>query len=469
MGDLMLQIMDLTGVKPAEQKLLLTDPVSRKTSDIGGKDLKLTLANVPLKKGDMLQLIETGSTRAKIASKRQSDKQKAEQSAAQEEKNKKQFHMTFKAFKKISGLPVIPDYLSYLSASSKKRSVSSYAPNVHWKLQRYRHLDVISFADPQVPQVFYRNSTPELKQNLSRIGILFGRYVEDINPLAEQNLTDDLNREKKWDFDANGVRADVFAVYEPPQEAVRNGARFITDPREVVVKGMAEAMGLEPVGLMICKKKAKPDANGFQTYLTGKELLQVAKLQNFFSDENGFSRFGCILLEHSELIEPVGLAASDICTGLERADLLDVVRGQPFRLRTRVPEGADPSMMPQFYIPKENDESGGKNQAKEKISTGDSFPIDFLTVKVIASVPKGNFKLFKHCEFPVNGSMQDLKNYMKRHSNEGFSSKFSDFNLLINLPDFFGEKETETCVTIAKCIGNKEEFPTEVCNKLDQW
>jgi len=40
---------------------------------------------------------------------------------------------------------------------------------------------------------------------------------------------------------------------------------------------------------------------------------------------------------------------------------------------------------------------------------------------------------------------------------------------LLNLPEFFGDKETETAVEVARCIGAGEEFPSDLCSKLDTW
>uniref|UniRef100_A0A7S4DU40 Nuclear pore localisation protein NPL4 C-terminal domain-containing protein n=1 Tax=Lotharella globosa TaxID=91324 RepID=A0A7S4DU40_9EUKA len=443
MEDLMLQVKDLTDVEPVDQKLMLMEPLpSRKKVDISGKDIRTTLAKVPLRKGDMLHLLESDKLRVKARPKPEKKKDET-QSSSSKQKAKKGPHMTFKAYAKIAGEPVIPDFSTYLTSQTHQRSVNSYAPNIHWKLQRYRHLDMFSFPSPTALMKFYSNSRPEIKEGMSRIGIMFGRYVEDINPLVEQNTLDDLKRKKVWDYDANGVRADVQAIYEPPQEAMTTGARFLTDPRQDIVQGMADAMGLEPVGLCICKAKAPEDKKGFQTILTAKELKMLARLQGVFANEKGFSRFACVVLVHQDTIEPEAYAAADICMALERDELLGTVKGEPFKLKTETPEGADPSAMPVIYVPKDNDTSGGTNQAKIKVNPGEPFPMDFFIVKVLAAMSKAAVPLFKHCEFPVNGKPSDLKSYMQRHQNEGFASKFSDFNLLLNLPEFFGDNETE--------------------------
>lgn len=211
------------------------------------------------------------------------------------------------------------------------------------------------------------------------------------------------------------------------------------------------------------------DPKGFQTYITGKELVTLARLQNVFVDDNNFSRFACVVLEHSEMIEPVGLAASDIACALVKDDLLDVYKGKPFMLTCKTPEGCDPSDMPQFHIPKDNDQSGGTMQAKEKIPPGKPFPIDFLTVKVIVSQSRGGFSLFKHSDFPAFGSLRQLKTYMQRHQHEGFNAKFSDFNLLLSLPELFGDKDAETAIDIAQHIGAGEEFSEGLSKKLNDW
>lgn len=471
MEDLVLQTKDLTGIAPKDQRLELMPAgpggVPRK---IRGLPARTRLSAAGLSQGCVLRLIEGNGVRARARPKPAAASSSSAAAAGASRPKKKAFHMTFQAFVKSSGKPVVPDYAEYLNASRlRQRSVSSYAPAIHYKRQPYRHADVVCFQDPGVVLRFYNNSIPEIKKRVSRVGIMFGRYTEGINPLAEPELRDSLNRQKKWDYDASGVRADVFAIYEPPQEAMANGARFLSDPRQATVQFIAEALGLEPVGLIVCKHK---DGNGDEKSkdnehlpLTAKELITQAGMQGLFADQNGFSRFSIVVVEHQAQIEPVGFAASDTLVALARENLVEPASDDPYKMRIAAPEGAKPEDVPQVFMPKEDDPTGGRHTAEIKVPTGDPFKYDFMLVKVIVSTSRSagkDAKVFRYNEFPVRGG--DFKSYMSRHSDEPYQAKFSDFNLLLACPAILGE---EVSYEIAEAVGAKEEFSQKLCGRLD--
>jgi len=90
-------------------------------------------------------------------------------------------------------------------------------------------------------------------------------------------------------------------------------------------------------------------------------------------------------------------------------------------------------------------------------------------VKVIVSQAQKKLG-FKHVDFPAAGTLSDFKAHMKRHQHEAYHSKFSDFNLMVNLPRFFkSDKEIEMALEIAQHVGEASEFPKSLRERLDNF
>lgn len=45
-----------------------------------------------------------------------------------------------------------------------------------------------------------------------------------------------------------GIKANVVAIYEPPQESTRDSIRLLVDEKEAVVNQIANALGIRKVG-----------------------------------------------------------------------------------------------------------------------------------------------------------------------------------------------------------------------------
>lgn len=108
-------------------------------------------------------------------------------------------------------------------------------PNALIRPQDFRHCDNIVL-QANLIQTFYRNWM--LKDNrLQKAAILFGYYLDE---------------EKESEFFKEGaVQGVTQALYEPPQESVPTGLRFLRDPNEKNVHEVASALGLEPIGWIL--------------------------------------------------------------------------------------------------------------------------------------------------------------------------------------------------------------------------
>ncbi|KAI1232499.1 hypothetical protein IHE44_0006964 [Lamprotornis superbus] len=115
--------------------------------------------------------------------------------------------------------------------------------------QKYRHVDNIMFENHTIADRFLDFWRKTGNQHL---GYLYGRYTEhkDI-PL--------------------GIRAEVAAIYEPPQIGTQNSLEILEDPKAEVVDEIAAKLGL--------RKQCSPSP--FDTYfLSAEECITAGNFQN---------------------------------------------------------------------------------------------------------------------------------------------------------------------------------------------
>ncbi len=99
-----------------------------------------------------------------------------------------------------------------------------------------------------------------------------------------------------------GIRAQVHAIYEPPQEGLPAGVRFLRDPNEKVVHELAARLKLEPVGWIITTLHREGAKYGGKVFMSSAEIRQAARFQNRYKNEDGHSRFVTVVLERTSHI-----------------------------------------------------------------------------------------------------------------------------------------------------------------------
>uniref|UniRef100_H2Z4W5 Nuclear protein localization protein 4 homolog n=1 Tax=Ciona savignyi TaxID=51511 RepID=H2Z4W5_CIOSA len=153
-----------------------------------------------------------------------------------------------------------------LDANSTQHSVVDLPSAVTLNRQKFRHVDNIVFENREIVDRFlnyWRNSGNQ------RMGFLYGRYT----PHSEVPL---------------GIKAEVCAIYEPPQESTKNSLQFHPDPNEEAVEYIARKLNLQKIGWILSDLTAADPATGTVKntrhsethFLTAEECITAATFQN---------------------------------------------------------------------------------------------------------------------------------------------------------------------------------------------
>lgn len=313
--------------------------------------------------------------------------------------------------------------------------LSCAPPNAHLRLQKYRHCDGITFEDLRPLQSFYRRWLQKGPEN-QRAAILFGTYIDE--PQSTQLR--------------GAVRAQVQALYEPPQEALsgKKGVRFLKDPHELSVTSVAALLGLEPVGWVIATLPRSGAKYGGDVLLSGPEIKQAARFQERYKDDLSHSKFVTVVMEQAQNVEPKAYQVSDQCVALERDGVL-ALAADPFMLAGRTPQ---PGELVPTVVYKDR-----------PLQPGQEFLPDEFVVKVIVMQPEKPRQKFKYAEFSAVGSEQELRQYLVKHKAEEYHDKLSDFNVLCYLPAVLGPQLANKIIT---AVGTGNKLPADLKAELDR-
>ena len=312
--------------------------------------------------------------------------------------------------------------------------LSCAPPNAVLRVQQYRHCDSIS-VEGRLLQPFYsswmRGNTAKEKA-----AVLFGRYVPE--PAETHN--------------PGAVRAQVHALYEPPQEGSKGGVRFLKDEREAAVHEVAKRLGLEAVGWVVAvERREVAEQYGGKVLMSGAEVEQAARFQLRYPGPSGYSRFVTLILEQAAAVEPVAFQVADMAVALEKEKAFQPAP-DPFFLATRPPSKTH--MVPTIIY------------KDRPLRGGEAFLPDELLVKVIVSAPKAQLSLLKHHTYSSQGGSELLvKQWLDEFKNEEYEDKLSDFNLLVNLVRVLGSEDVVLAVCDALREGRK--LSPEVRSQLD--
>lgn len=293
--------------------------------------------------------------------------------------------------------------------------------------QLYRHVDNITFENPFIVDSFLNFWRTSGNQ---RCGLLFGNYVpHDQVPL--------------------GIKANVVAIYEPPQENSPDHIQLLLpDPHEDTVRELASDLGLSCVGWIFTDLIAKDMLNGTveQTrgpgtyFLTSHECIQAGYYQSKnpnpcqLSSEGYFgSKFGtvCVTGDKDNKIHMEGYQVSNQCMALVRENCMIPTKDAPDL--GYIKESSSNQYVPDVYY-KIIDEY--KN---EKTQLARPLPIEYLLVDVPVSTPKTPSRTFNPLPdkkpFPVENREQldfeSLQQYLGQFDlNLEFVDAIRDFHLL---------------------------------------
>uniref|UniRef100_A0A2D4PVZ6 MPN domain-containing protein n=1 Tax=Micrurus surinamensis TaxID=129470 RepID=A0A2D4PVZ6_MICSU len=135
-----------------------------------------------------------------------------------------------------------------------------------FKWQKYRHVDNIMFENHTIADRFLDFWR---KTGNQHFGYLYGRYTEhkDI-PL--------------------GIRAEVSAIYEPPQIGTQNSLELLEDQKAEIVDEIAAKLGLRKVGWIFTDLVSEDTRKGTVRYsrnkdtyfLSAEECITAGHFQN---------------------------------------------------------------------------------------------------------------------------------------------------------------------------------------------
>lgn len=296
--------------------------------------------------------------------------------------------------------------------------------------QTYRHIDNVVFENPNLVERFlnYWRTTGH-----QRIGFLYGKYeIHSDVPL--------------------GIRANVVAIYEPPQESTRDSVRLLAGERENIVDELASKLGLRRVGWIFTDLLAEDTQKGTvkhvrsidSHFLSAQECIMAGMFQNQHKNpcrfaSNGFfgSKFAtvCVTGDANNQVHMEGYQVSNQCMALVRDNCLIPTKDAPEL--GYVKESSDKQYVPDVYY-KEKDSYGNEVPRLAR-----PLPVEYLLLDVPASTPMNPYFTFNSDtskrHFPVENRMVDghiqdfnsLSSYLSQFTPQEFLTAISDFHLLV--------------------------------------
>lgn len=300
--------------------------------------------------------------------------------------------------------------------------------------QQYRHVDNIVFENSLIVEQFlnYWRATGH-----QRIGFLYGYYERHTGvPL--------------------GIKANVLAIYEPPQESTANYVKLtLPDKNEQAVEQLARKLGLERVGWifidLISQDAAKGTVKHFRNvdnyFLTAQECIMAGYYQTIYQNicklsNDGYfgSKFVTVIVtgDIENQIHMEGYQVSNQCMALVRDGCLVPTKDAPEL--AYVKETTKEQYVPDVFF---TEKDKFNNEIKQIARL---LPIEYLLIDVPVSTPKdqkytfnSNLKVkpFTIENRAIQGHIQDftsLSGYLSQFKNEdGFLDAIKDFHLLVYL------------------------------------
>jgi len=318
-------------------------------------------------------------------------------------------------------------------------SKSDLPENANLRHQKYRHVDIIEFADMGVLKKFQRD-WEKSGTNKQRAAFLVGRYKKVPNPMKVGRFKDDV----RWP--AEILRAQIFTYYEPNQIHQPRGVVFQADDMLRKVISVAEAMDMQVVGWMITSEDRK------DVILSGAEVIQAARMQNRFKNFGNFSRFVTVVLTRGK--EAGGYMISDQGCALKTYDLIgkspdkyDMVRAK------KAPKNV--------YFPSIVNENKG-------VAQGEDFSPIMMIVDCVVTVPRQNNQAFNYLLFPHptnEAKPAILRAHLEKFKAQPYHSALSDFYLLLYLTKYL---DLKTVKTLAAHVAKRQRVDEDLQRTLDK-
>uniref|UniRef100_A0A4W3K1V5 Nuclear protein localization protein 4 homolog n=2 Tax=Callorhinchus milii TaxID=7868 RepID=A0A4W3K1V5_CALMI len=332
--------------------------------------------------------------------------------------------------------------------------------------QKYRHVDNIMFENHTIADRFLNFWRQTGNQ---RIGFLYGRYTEhkDI-PL--------------------GIRAEVAAIYEPPQIGTANSLELLEDPKAPIVHEIAEKLGLRKVGWIFTDLISEDTRKGTVKYIRNKdahilsaeECITAGDFQNkhhnncrLSPDGHFGSKFVTVLATGGpdNQVHFEGYQVSNQCMALVRDECLLPCRDAPEL--GYVKESTSEQYVPDVFY-KDTDKFGN-----EITQLARPLPVEYLIIDITTTFPKDPVYTFVSSPHPfavvnreVMGETQDfhsLSTYLSQNQSEFFLDIISDFHLLVFLVTNDVMPLRESMSLILDAVKTRNEEVAQTWKRSEQW
>ncbi|KAL4648635.1 hypothetical protein GN956_G6795 [Arapaima gigas] len=331
--------------------------------------------------------------------------------------------------------------------------------------QKYRHVDNIMFENHTIADRFLDFWR---KTGNQRMGYLYGRYTEhkDI-PL--------------------GIRAEVAAIYEPPQIGTQNSLELLDDPRASAVEEIAARLGLRKVGWIFTDLLSEDTRIGTVRYIRNKdthflsaeECITAGDFQNrhpnpcrLSPDGHFGSKFVTVVATGGpdNQVHFEGYQVSNQCMALVRDECLLPCRDAPELGYAK--ESSTEQYVPDVFY-KDKDKFGN-----DIIHLARPLPVEYLIIDITTTFPKDPVYTFSSTQHflienrDVLGETQDfhsLATYLSQSSSASFLDVVSDFHLLLFLVTNDVMPLGDSMGLLLDAVKTSNEELAQTWRKLEQW
>uniref|UniRef100_A0AAQ6A536 Nuclear protein localization protein 4 homolog n=1 Tax=Amphiprion ocellaris TaxID=80972 RepID=A0AAQ6A536_AMPOC len=331
--------------------------------------------------------------------------------------------------------------------------------------QKYRHVDNIMFENHTIADRFLDFWR---KTGSQRMGYLYGRYTEhkDI-PL--------------------GIRAEVAAIYEPPQNATQNSLELLEDPKAAAVDEIAAKLGLCKVGWIFTDLLSEDtrigtvrySRNKDSHYLSAEECITAGYFQNKHSNPCRLSRDGHFGSKFVTVVATggpdnqvhfEGYQVSNQCMALVRDECLLPCKDAP-ELGYAKESSLEQYVPDVFY--KDKDKFGN-----DVTFLARPLPVEYLIIDITTTFPKDPQYTFSSTQrFPIEnrdilGETQDfhsLATYLSQCTSASFLDIVSDFHLLLFLVTNEVMPLRDSIGLLLDAVKTSNEDLAQTWKKSEQW
>uniref|UniRef100_A0A8D1WK07 Nuclear protein localization protein 4 homolog n=2 Tax=Sus scrofa TaxID=9823 RepID=A0A8D1WK07_PIG len=308
--------------------------------------------------------------------------------------------------------------------------------------QKYRHVDNIMFENHTVADRFLDFWR---KTGNQHFGYLYGRYTEhkDI-PL--------------------GIRAEVAAIYEPPQIGTQNSLELLEDPKAEVVDEIAAKLGLRKVGWIFTDLVSEDARKGTVRYSRNKDTY-------FLSSEECITA-GDFQNKHPNVcrLSPDGHFGSKFVTAVATGGPDNQVHFEGYQVSNQcMALVRDECLLPCKDAPE-------LGYAKE--SSSEQYVPDVF-YKITTTFPKDPVYTFSISQnpFPIEnrdvlGETQDfhsLATYLSQSTSSVFLDTVSDFHLLLFLVTNDVMPLQDSISLLLEAVRTRNEELAQTWKKSEQW